>query len=125
MRLFMTTCFLISFSLGAYAQSNQQGRDRASINALIKGINVLAQSDLSCMTSNDCALFSVGSRACGGPSSYVLTSVYNSNFEEIDALAEKSREKEYAFNVQYRIHSACSLLDSPRTSCVKKICTFQ
>ena len=123
MRLFIFACFLFSLSTGAFAQSTQQERDRSSIRALIKGIHLLANSNLSCVSDKDCVLFPLGSKACGGPSSYVVTSVYNSNFEEIELLSEKSREKEYAYNLQYRVYSNCSLLDAPRPSCASKICT--
>lgn len=122
MRLFVFACFLISLSTGAFAQSRQQERDRSSLEALVKGIHLLAKSNLSCVSDKDCVLFPIGSRACGGPSSYVMTSVFNSNYEEIEILSEKSREKEYAYNIQYRVYSNCSLLDAPRPSCVSKIC---
>lgn len=123
MRLFVFACFLFSLSTGAFAQSTQQERDRLSIEALVKGIHLLAKSNLSCANDKDCVLFPLGSRACGGPSSYVMTSVYNSNYEEIELLSAKSREREYAYNLQYRIYSNCSFLETPRPSCVSKICT--
>lgn len=121
MNFFIAT-FLLILSLNVPAQSTQQARDRASIDALIKGVRFLAKSDLRCISPRDCVLISVGNRSCGGPSDYVLTSFYNSNLSEIDLLAEKSREKEYAYNLQYRVYTHCTPIDVPRPKCVKRIC---
>lgn len=97
-------------------------RDRAAIKALVASVQLLAKSDLSCTSGSDCVALAVGSRACGGPSSFVVTSKDNANLAELETLTHATTEKEYAFNHKYRIVSICSVAMPPELACEKKLC---
>lgn len=115
---------LVSFMLIslAFAQSTEQQRERRSIDQFVKTVQFLAKRNLFCNTSRDCKVVTFGSRACGGPSEYALTSRYNPNFAQVEDLAERVTDKEAEYNHRYRVNSICTMLIAPSAKCVFRKC---
>jgi hypothetical protein len=122
---FLFAALLLSISAHAFSQSRhqQQQRDRLAISALIKSIQVLAEADLTCTSNFDCLMVNVGSRSCGGPSGYILTSARNDNLGEIEFLSRSSEFKERVFNQKYEIMSTCEVRFPPVPSCQNFVCS--
>ncbi|WP_408098034.1 hypothetical protein ACJVC5_03670 [Peredibacter sp. HCB2-198] len=109
------------FISGVWAQDNQQ-RDAEAIAQLIKVTKYLADSDLRCAKASDCKIIPIGSRACGGPSSYMITSQFNSNMAELEYLATQTEVKQAAYNRNYNVMSICTLVMPPEAKCVASYC---
>ncbi len=123
MKFLIALLITTSFSI-AFAQSSEQERDRASINALFKSIQLMANTDMTCMSDEDCLMIPVGNRACGGPSTHILASRLNNNFMEIEYLSQASEVKERLYNEKYGIMSSCEISFPPRPLCDQKLCGF-
>lgn len=117
----MVLIVLASFFLStAFAQDQQ--RDGEAVAALMKITKYLADADLRCMSVDDCKLLPIGSRACGGPSGYVITSKMNGNMSELEYLATQTEVKQAAYNRTYGIQSICSLIVPPELKCLSNYC---
>ncbi len=113
--------FALLFSM-SQAFATQQEKDAAAIDALVTAADTLSKVDLSCSRTSDCQVITTGARACGGPSGFIYASKKNGNLAEIKYLAEKSTEKEQAFNQQYGIFSICTMVSIKPAVCENKIC---
>ena len=111
----------LTFSVMTHAQ-DAQTRDANAIKALIESATLLANADLSCDLDFDCEVVAIGARACGGPSSYIVTSKNNLNLNEVEFIALKTQEKQREFNRNYGRISICSIVMPPQTKCVKNLC---
>ncbi|WP_440054640.1 hypothetical protein ACSLBF_00185 [Pseudoalteromonas sp. T1lg65] len=75
-----------------------------------------------CDNDNQCKVIAVGSRACGGPSSYHVFSTQNGNVKEITAQAEAITKLESHYNAQKQMMSICQHLAEPSTQCLNNKC---
>lgn len=116
---FLIATIMICASFSTFASEK---KDRAAINSLIKAANLISSVDLSCSSNADCKSIAVGSRACGGPASFIVVSENNQNMDEISYLAKQSEMKEAAFNLRYAVFSICSIATQPAPNCSNKIC---
>lgn len=115
--------FLLTFSLNSFSQSTNETRDRLTINLLAKAAHAIANLDLSCDQTSDCAIIEMGSKPCGGPTSYIVTSVNHRYYTDIEELANKVSVKEKDFNDRYGRISNCSIISPPRIECLKNKCS--
>ncbi|CAF0726440.1 unnamed protein product [Adineta ricciae] len=79
---------------------------RQELTAVIKSLETAVQLDNKCQTSADCSVVGVGSRACGGPKSYVAYSINSSNADDIRSLAQLSTELERQYNAENQCNAA-------------------
>ena len=114
---------LITLSFNSYAQSTEETRDRLSISLLAKATHAIARLDLSCKQASECSIIPMGSKPCGGPTSYVVTSVNHRYLSDIEELASKVSEKEKDFNERYGRISNCSILYPPEVKCLENKCS--
>jgi hypothetical protein len=112
----------MSMAFSAFAQTTPQARDAAEIAKLNKQVQTLAKKDLSCTFPSDCQVISVGSRACGGPNGYVITSVNNKDLTKVETLAQTVTKKEAAYNAKYQVFSICSMESAPNPDCINDLC---
>ncbi|GAA60961.1 hypothetical protein P20652_2833 [Pseudoalteromonas sp. BSi20652] len=87
---------------------------KAELNTLI--------TDKQCDTSTQCRVIAVGSRACGGPSSFVVYSTNAASEEQVTILGEKITKLESNYNSQKGMMSICQHLTTPSTQCVENKC---
>ena len=87
---------------------------KAELNTLI--------TDKQCDTSIECRVSPVGSRACGGPSSFAVYSVKTASEKQVTALSEKITKLESSYNAQKGMMSICQHLTTPSTQCVENKC---
>ncbi|MCQ8880101.1 hypothetical protein NQT69_19050 [Pseudoalteromonas shioyasakiensis] len=79
-------------------------------------------ADLSCDTSAQCQVLPVGSRACGGPSSYLVFSTKNSDSEKVEQIAKRITSLESQLNAQTGMMSICQHLTAPAAQCSSNKC---
>ena len=87
---------------------------KAELNTLI--------TDKQCDTSTQCRISAVGSRACGGPSSFVVYSTKSASEKQVAALSDKITKLESSYNSQKGMMSICQHLTTPSTQCVENKC---
>lgn len=120
MKILLSALILVSFN--SFAQSSQETRDRLSISLLAKATHAIARLDLSCNEASECSVIPMGSKPCGGPTSYIVTSVNHRYLSDIEELASKVSEKEKDFNQRYGRISNCSILYPPEVKCLENKC---
>lgn len=87
---------------------------KAELNTLI--------TDKQCDTSTQCRISAVGSRACGGPSSFIVYSTKSASEKQVAALSDKITKLESNYNSQKGMMSICQHLTTPSTQCVENKC---
>lgn len=87
---------------------------KAELNTLI--------TDKQCDTSTQCRISAVGSRACGGPSSFIVYSTKSASEKQVAALSDKITKLESSYNSQKGMMSICQHLTTPSTQCVENKC---
>ncbi|NOU53028.1 hypothetical protein HG263_21230 [Pseudoalteromonas sp. JBTF-M23] len=91
------------------------------IEQLHNQLKTLTQ-DVSCDTTMQCQVEAVGSRACGGPSSYIVYSNKSANPDTIKQIASKITLFESTYNAKNKMMSICQHLTKPSTQCVENKC---
>ncbi|ALS31451.1 hypothetical protein PTRA_a0054 [Pseudoalteromonas translucida KMM 520] len=91
------------------------------IKAAKNELNTLI-ANKQCDSSTQCQVEAVGSRACGGPSSYVVYSTTTATTEQVTALSKKITTFESNYNAQNQMVSICQHLTAPSTQCVENKC---
>lgn len=119
----LLSVLLLAFSFNAFSQSVEQSRDRLAIDALAKTAHLLSKLDLRCAEASDCMVIPMGTKACGGPTSYLVTSRLHRYLDEIEELSSKVTDKEKEYNDRYRVGSDCSIMSPPIVECRNKICS--
>jgi hypothetical protein len=79
-------------------------------------------ADKTCDNSSQCRVIAVGSRACGGPSSYAVFSSKMANKNKVNTLADKVTKYESQYNAQTGRMSICQHLVAPSTQCINNVC---
>jgi hypothetical protein len=121
----MKLCLLllvIFTTTAAFAQSRSQAREYRSIQALEASVKSLAAQDLRCHTSRDCRVLPIGHLACGGPQDFVVTSGLNLNLAEIEYLAQRTEQREQAYNIRWGVISPCVMRMPPTPTCIRNTC---
>jgi hypothetical protein len=75
-----------------------------------------------CDTATQCKVIAVGSRACGGPSSYETFSTQSANVVAVEKLVNSITVLESQFNAKNNMISICEHLSQPSTQCVENKC---
>lgn len=87
-----------------------QQEERQEISAMIAEIETLIATE-SCSNINDWKYAPIGSKPCGGPSSYIA---YPEAMEEdILSKIEIFTQKQAAFNTKYQLMSDCAMVMEP------------
>ncbi|WP_372762273.1 hypothetical protein [Pseudoalteromonas sp.] len=79
-------------------------------------------TDPQCDAIEQCKVLAVGSRACGGPSSYVVYSTKTAEQQQVEKLAKQITQLESNYNTQNQMVSICQHLTAPSTQCVENKC---
>ena len=75
-----------------------------------------------CDSNAQCKVIAAGSRACGGPSHYMLYSTKNTSDEKAKSIADKLTKYESIYNAQTGMQSICAMLTKPVTQCMNTKC---
>ena len=91
----------------------------AGMNTIVEH---LASRALQCETVQDCTSMPMGSRACGGPTSFVITSRMNPSLEAVTTSVAMVTQAEKDANLKFRVMSICSIEMPPAVSCNDSVC---
>lgn len=97
------------------ALENEMGEKRLQVMEL-------AAANRVCSVDFDCVPIPIGSRACGGPSSYTFASSKSAQFAEIQALSAETEELEAELNRRANLTSICSVEIPPTLACNGGVC---
>ena len=97
-----------------HAPKNTLSAARKKLKDMIK--------DKRCDSTMQCQVIAVGSRACGGPSSYVTFSTQAADLQVVKKLADSITVLESQYNAKNRMVSICQHLTQPSTQCVENKC---
>jgi hypothetical protein len=86
-------------------------------------VDHLASGSLQCETVADCVSMPMGSRACGGPTSFVVTSNMNPSLEAVAASVALVTQAEKDANLKFPVFSICSIKTPPPLACDNNLCT--
>ena len=96
--------------------------DLAELNNLKEEIELLVDSDI-CSENSDCDSVAFGSKACGGPKTYLVFST-SINVEMLQQKVATYNALEDAFNKKWGIISDCSVIMPPTSiQCINGKCT--
>lgn len=91
---------------------------------LVESMKILAQQDLSCDLATDCTSIVFGSKACGGPNGYIITSKNNPKMAQISKLSSLTVELENDYNFENGVISTCVFIGRPNVSCIENKCSI-
>lgn len=89
---------------------------------LVKAMRVLNEQDLSCQSTEECTTVAYGSKACGGPNGFLVTSNNNDKVEQINSLARMTERVEEDYNRENGINSTCDQVLAPEFKCIQNTC---
>ncbi len=122
-------CILACSSLvaGGCSTANEPSATTSTLNEKIQSMHKeLAEmtSNNYCETDLDCAVLSIGERACGGPSSYMIYSkqVGNEVINKLEKLSAESVNLAKENNGKSGLSSTCQMYPIPMPSCVENQC---
>lgn len=125
MKLFLVLVLTATTFSSAFSQTanTSQAREREAFLALERAAQYLSKQDLSCRNVADCQVLEIGSKACGGPQKYLISSKANLNFSQIETLSDLTVKREDQYNDRYNVQSDCLALMPPKVNCISKLCT--
>jgi len=124
--LIIVTTLILGFQNCSGYQT--QADDLGSAKSLQEDISKLTvamqdmNDDLSCVQDANCEAIAYGSRACGGPTGYMVVSNQSLRYNDIVILADELTEKEVLHNQMTGAVSTCEFLMPPTVSCIANTC---
>ena len=97
-----------------------QSKDIKLLDSLRTSATLLAKSSQSCATDHDCQTIALGSRACGGPSSYLIIGSATKYQHLVRMLAKEIKALERQANRD--TFSTCVALQPPKVRCQEHKC---
>ena len=103
-------------------EGSDSGRDyRTELDDLNIQIQTLIE-DLSCNADDDCYTIAYGSKACGGPKTYLIYSSLATDVENLESLVEEYNQLEGEYNAEEDVISTCEIAMEPEISCTDGTC---
>ncbi len=95
-----------------------------SKDAATQSMQLLNESDLSCSSADQCTTVATGSKACGGPSGYLVVSLNNRFVVDgtIEKLAQQTAAIDANLNLFLGLVSDCSFLVPLDPVCLANTC---
>ena len=95
--------------------------DDQKLEQLGKEIEAFAKNK-ACSGGDNCRSMPMGSRACGGPSSYIIYSLSKTDEKQLSDKVKQYTDLQKELNIKYNRTSDCSLLMPPTVDCLNGVC---
>lgn len=95
--------------------------DNQKLEALGKEIEEFAKNK-ACTGVDNCRSMAMGSKACGGPTSYIIYSLSKTDEKQLAEKVKQYTDLQKELNLKYYIISDCRLLIPPTLDCVNGVC---
>lgn len=119
--LFLLCLFFTAFKCDDTDSSLAIEADKKELTHLRQTIEDLIDAS-ECGENTECKFIAFGSKACGGPKSYLVYST-SINVEKLEDLVETYNKKDAEFNKKYGIISDCAAILPPvGVSCENNTC---
>jgi hypothetical protein len=96
--------------------------DDQKLEQLGKEIQDFAKNK-TCAGGDDCKTMAMGSKACGGPTSYIIYALSKTDEKQLSEKVKQYTDLEKELNIKYNRVSDCSLLIPPTVDCLNGVCT--
>ncbi len=113
----------VTTSSPAPTSSEQQDMEARNKN-ILRQLETLNSSDLSCQKKEDCETLGIGQMQCGGPSDYLTVSKKNRSYAEMLKASQKHQAATREYNALYvsaRI-GTCGMAIVPNVDCRQHRC---
>ena len=77
----------------------------------------------ACTGGDNCRSMPVGSKSCGGPTSYIIYSLSKTDEKQLSEKVKQYTDLQKELNIKYNRISDCSLLIPPTVDCLNGVCT--
>jgi hypothetical protein len=77
----------------------------------------------ACSGGDNCRVMAMGSKACGGPTSYIIYSLSNTDEKQLSDKVKQYTDLQKALNIKYNRTSDCSLSVAPTVDCLNGVCS--
>jgi hypothetical protein len=88
---------------------------------LAKNIEEFAKNK-ACTGGDNCRSMAMGSKACGGPTSYIIYSLSKTDEKLLAEKVKQYTDLEKEINIKYNRISDCSFLIPPTVDCLNGVC---
>jgi hypothetical protein len=95
--------------------------DDQKLIQLSKEIEEFAKNK-ACSERDNCKTMAMGSKPCGGPTSYIIYSLSKTDEKQLSDKVKQYTDFEKELNTKYNRISDCSLLIPPIVDCLNGIC---
>ncbi len=96
--------------------------DDKKLEVLGKEIEEFAKNK-ACTGGDNCRSMAVGSKPCGGPTSYIIYSLSKTDEKVLSEKVKQYTDLQKELNIKYNRISDCSLLIPPTVDCLNGVCT--
>ncbi len=96
--------------------------DDQKLTRLSKEIEEYAKNK-ACAGGDNCRTMAMGSKPCGGPTSYIIYSLSKTDEKQLSDKVKQYTDLEKELNIKYNRMSDCSLLMPPTVECLNGVCT--
>lgn len=95
--------------------------DPGTLQAMYLEVYTMAQ-DRTCSDPSACSSLPLGSKACGGPQTYLVYSKERVNETELLAKVTQLGVYEGEYNREHSVYSTCNLANPANPACVDGVC---
>ncbi|MBC7408314.1 MAG: hypothetical protein H7339_07990 [Arcicella sp.] len=95
--------------------------DDQKLVQLSKEIEEFAKNKV-CFGGDNCKTMAMGSKPCGGPTSYIIYSLSKTDEKQLSDKVKQYTDLQKELNIKYNRISDCSLLIPPTVDCLNGIC---
>ena len=104
--------FLIILLSGCEVLNTNNTITLSSLEAQFTQIQEFVKSG-NCDEASSCNFMAIGSKACGGPSAYIIFSE-NVDVEALKKMVDRYTEDQRTYNIEINVISDCSLVNPPQ-----------
>ena len=76
----------------------------------------------ACSGGDDCKTMAMGSKPCGGPTSYIIYSLSKTDEKQLSDKVKQYTDFEKELNIKYNRASDCMFLMPPTVNCLNGVC---
>jgi hypothetical protein len=95
--------------------------DDQKLEQLGKEIQEFAKNK-ACSNGDDCKVMAMGSKACGGPTSYIIYALSKTDEKQLADKVKQYTDFQKELNIKYNRTSDCLFLAPPTVDCLNGVC---
>jgi Fe-S-cluster containining protein len=113
-------CFVL-FMACSKQENLTPSADDQKLEQLGKEIQDFAKNK-TCAGGDDCKTMAMGSKACGGPTSYIVYALSKTDEKQLSEKVKQYTDFQKELNIKYNRTSDCLFLSPPTVDCLNGVC---